>query len=136
MEPWVVTLIAAAMAASPGVLALFRGWRKDRAEATRSLVASSTDLVDRLETRLDKVDKKLEEQDETITSQDEKIESQNKQIAKQNEQIVMLSAKVSVLESEREIMLRGIEKLCQQAREGGQGPVWEPEVDEDGRIIG
>ena len=111
------------------MLALFRGWKKDKAEATRNLVTSSTDLVDRLETRLDKVDEKLGEQNQVIANQSEQIASQRKQIA-------VLAAKVNVLESEKAIMLHGIEGLCEQLQGSGQEPVWVPEVDDDGRIVG
>jgi len=122
MEATHISIILALIAIVPGSVALFRGWRKDRAEAKKAEaeaagthVMASMELVDRMEVRMDKMD---------IT------------IASQNENIVILQSEVQKLKDEREILLEGMEMLCGQLVDAGLDPVWKPVLDDEGRIVG
>lgn len=135
----VLPLLLAAIAAAPGILALFRGRHKERADAASSITDSASDLLKEYRTRIAEIEQeyrdkiaKIEaivaDQAERLRCQEREMDKQAAMIRRQQMEIDEQAKRIYVLEVERSDIMRGVSTLCAQIRGLGHEPVWEPEV--------
>lgn len=111
--PILIPLLAGMIiAAIPGILALFKGRTKEKADAAKSIAEGAALLIEQYESR-------LADLEEIVKEQAKKIKCQDLELAAQG-------VKIEDLESEREEFISGLTALCDQLREAGLEPVWEP----------
>ena len=145
----VTPLIVALVGAITGLLALFKGRSKEKADVAKAITEAAGELIEdyqskarqieedykgklaQIEERMAEQDKKMVEQDRKIDCQELKIEKQAKQIEIQAKRIREQADKIKALEIERDEILEGVLELCKQIHALGQQPVWEPETPED-----
>jgi hypothetical protein len=140
----ILPIVLAIIAASPGIVALFKGRSKEKADVAKAITEAAGELVEDLQNKIDRAERKcqediarlqqaLDEQAQQISCQELKIKKQTRQIEIQADRIREQEAEISgqadriqVLEEER----KGSLALCTQIRELGHEPVWEPESPE------
>jgi hypothetical protein len=127
----VLPILLAVIAASPGLVALLRGRRKEQADVAEAITRAAGELVEDYQKKLDRIEKKLEDQAELIRCQERKIEAQGDRLARQNIKIEEQAGRIRSLELERDEILTGVMMLCTQIHDLGHDPVWEPELPED-----
>ena len=111
-SPIIVAFIGGLLGAIPGVIALFRGLRKERAEVAERISAAAGKLVENYRERLEELEQLTEEQNVKIAAQEVRLQAQARQIAR--------------IKQERTVFLAGVQALCDQIRGLGHEPVWEP----------
>jgi len=117
----ILPVVLAIIAASPGVVALFKGRRKEKADVAEAITRAAGELVEDYQQRLERLERIVEEQ--AIT-----IDGQAKQIKRQSQTIGEQADRINTLELERDKILTGVLALCQQIHELGQDPVWRPDA--------
>ena len=127
----VLPILLAVIAASPGLVALLRGRKKEQADVAEAITRAAGELVEDYQKKLDRIEKKLEDQAELIRCQERKIEAQGDRLARQNIKIEEQAGRIRSLELERDEILTGVMMLCTQIHDLGHDPVWEPELPED-----
>jgi hypothetical protein len=120
----ILPLILAIIAAAPGIIALFRGRQKEKADVAKAITEAAGELVEEYKDRLARIEGTIAKQADRIRCQELKIERQAEKIAEQAERIM-------ALELERDEFLNGVLSLCAQIRALGHNPVWEPEPPDD-----
>lgn len=127
----ILPIVLAVIAASPGLVALLRGRKKEKADVAEAITRAAGELVEDYQKKLERIEKKLEEQAELIRCQERKIDSQAEKLARQGIKIDEQSDRIRDLELERDSILEGVMMLCTQINELGHAPVWEPESPEE-----
>jgi hypothetical protein len=127
----ILPIVLAVIAASPGLVALFRGRKKEQADVAEAITRAAGELVEDYQKKLERIEKKLEDQAELIRCQERKIESQADKLARQGIKIDEQAARIRDLELERDEVLTGVMMLCTQIHDLGHDPVWEPELPEE-----
>jgi diaminopimelate decarboxylase len=127
----ILPLALAVIAASPGLVALFRGRKKEQADVAEAITRAAGELVEDYQKKLERIEKKLEDQAELIRCQEQKIDSQAEKLARQGIKIDEQAARIRGLELERDDVLTGVMMLCTQIHDLGHDPVWEPELPEE-----
>jgi septal ring factor EnvC (AmiA/AmiB activator) len=122
-------ILLAAIAAAPGLYAIFRGRHKDKADVAKAITEAAAQLVEQYKDKIEAIEKTIARQEEKIRCQELTIERQAEKLARQAVQIQEQSARIMALEVEREDFLHGVSALCKQIREQGLHPVWEPFID-------
>ena len=139
-------LLLAIIAASPGILALFRGRSKEKAEASQVITDAAKDLLAEYRIKMDEIEEsyrarlaeveeeckmriastealyqsKMDEVEAKVKEQSEIIGCQELKIAKQQ-------IEIDRLKEEQDDFLEGVIALCAQIRKLGHNPVWEPD---------
>jgi len=113
-------ILLAVIAAIPGIAALFRGRKKEKADVATAITDAAHDLLGDYRAQIDEIKQTITEQAETIRCQERKIEAQARNIAIQQ-------LEIDALRAEQEEFLTGVNALCAQIRGLGHEPVWEPE---------
>jgi diaminopimelate decarboxylase len=127
----ILPIALAVIAASPGLVALFRGRKKEQADVAEAITRAAGELVKDYQKKLERIEKKLEEQAELIRCQEHKIDSQAEKLARQGIKIDEQAARIRGLELERDDVLTGVMMLCTQIHDLGHDPVWEPDLPEE-----
>jgi hypothetical protein len=127
----ILPLALAVIAASPGLVALFRGRKKEQADVAEAITRAAGELVEDYQKKLERIEGKLEDQAELIRCQERKIDSQADRLARQGIKIDSQAARIRDLELERDEVLTGVMMLCTQIHDLGHDPVWEPELPEE-----
>jgi chromosome segregation ATPase len=145
----VTPLIVGLIGAITGLLALFKGRNKEKADVAKAITEAAGELVEdyqskarqieedykgklaQIEERMAEQDKKMVEQGKKLDCQELKIEKQAKQIEIQAKRIREQADQIKALEVERDEILTGVMELCKQVHALGQQPVWMPEVPEN-----
>jgi chromosome segregation ATPase len=134
----ILPIVLAIIAASPGVIALFRGRSKEKADVAKAITEAAGELIEDYQNRLERLEKLVGEQAEKILCQEAKISRQARQIdiqadriREQADKIRGQADRIQALEAERDEFSQGVLSLCAQIRELGYEPVWEPESPED-----
>lgn len=116
-QTWWITLLIAIIASAPGIIALFIGKRKEKADIASTITHAASELVDDLRqevailrTRIDKYEKDIVELHCTVTLQAKQIIALTDTVDKQDKQIVTLTDTVErqalrIDEQDREIAL-------------------------------
>ena len=142
----ILPLLLAAIAAAPGVLALFRGRSKEKAEASRVITDAAKDLLAEYRVKMDEIEEsyraKLAEVEEEckmriaateamyqskMDAVEAKVKEQSKVIDCQERKIAKQQIEIDRLKEEQDDFLEGVIALCAQIRRLGHDPVWEPE---------
>ena len=100
----IIPLIVGIFAFLTGLIALWKGTRKAKADAAESVTNAAVALMGKYDDRLDRLEKTVEKQ----------------------------AAKIEKLELWRRKTLRGVLLLCNQIRGLGYEPVWEPDEEDLG----
>lgn len=123
----ILPLILAIIAAIPGIAALFRGRRKEKADVAKALSEAAGELVEGYQKKLERLEALVENQATQLADQAEKIRCQERKIDEQAVELAKQAKSIRVLERERGKFLAGVLMLCAQIRELGHEPIWEPE---------
>lgn len=126
----ILPILLAIIAASPGLVALLRGRKKEQADVAEAITRAAGELIEDYQKKLERIEGKLEEQAELIRCQAHQIESQSEQLARQDIKIEEQAKRIRDLELERDEILNGVMMLCTQIHDLGHAPVWEPEPPE------
>lgn len=135
----VLPLLLAAIAAAPGIAALFRGRHKERADVASSIMDSSSDLLKEYRTRISEIEQEyrgkiaeievvVADQAERLRCQEREMDRQASMIRRQQVEIEEQAKRIYALEVERSEFIQGVAALCAQIRGLGHEPVWEPEA--------
>jgi beta-phosphoglucomutase-like phosphatase (HAD superfamily) len=133
----ILPIVLAIIAATPGIVALFKGRSKEKADAAKIITESARDLLGEYRVKVDELEEeylaKIAAIENTVAQQAEKIQVQGRLIAQQAEEIDsqrlelgQQEARINVLEKERDEIMEGVQALCTQIRNLGHAPVWEP----------
>lgn len=120
-----IPLIAAVLLSIPGIIGLFRGLRKERADTAQAITDAADKLIKQYVVRLDEVEETVREQAAKIVEQDKRSVERDKKIAEQD-------VEIAHLKSDRMRYLRGVKALCDQIKNLGLIPVWEPNEEDLG----
>lgn len=141
----ILPLLLAAIAASPGIISLWKGRSKEKAEAANVITDAAKDLVTEYRAKMDELEaayrikveeieascrKKIEEVELAYRAKVESIEDtvrkQSQTISRQERKIANQQIEIDRLKAEQNDFLRGVTDLCSQIRALGHEPVWEP----------
>ena len=114
--PLATSIIISLIGAISGGIALFKGVRKERAEVAARIVEAADTMVEQYRTRLEECERLVKELNAKSAAQEVRLQAQARQIAR--------------LQREQEVLKAGAQALCDQIRELGHEPVWEPNGEE------
>jgi len=127
MTEVLLPLLLALIAATPGIISLWKGRKKEEADAAAVFTGAARELVEEYRAKIDEIEKTVEEQEAKIRCQDAKIDQQNVMIRRQQREMDDQAKRIYALEVERSEFIQGVSALCAQIRGLGHEPVWEPE---------
>lgn len=127
MTEVLLPLLLALIAATPGIISLWKGRKKEEADAAGAITGAARDLISEYRAKIDEIEAEQEEQAAKIKCQEQKIDQQDVMIRRQQREIDAQAKRIYALEVERSELIRGVAALCAQIRGLGHEPVWEPE---------
>lgn len=102
----IIPLLLAAIAATPGILALFKGRGKEKADITTAITEAAQDMLDEYRKKIDEYRAELQLLEKKVAEQ---------------------ACEIKRLRDEQAEFLNGVSALCTQIRGLGHEPIWEPE---------
>lgn len=126
-------IILALIAATPGIIAIIRGRKKEKAEeekiradAAKAITEAAGAMLDEYREEVVSLKRLVAQQQEEIRCLEAQVDKQTEKAAEQAVEIKKQKERIDLLEKERREILDGVRALNAQVRNLGQKPVWEP----------
>lgn len=130
----IIPVVIALIAAIPGILSLWKGRKKENADAAGVLIGSSLALLKEVKEKGDKAELDIRELKKNLKEEKMKFEAesskQQKEIGSLQTQVDQLNDQILRYRKTQGLLIRGIKILIKQLEENKINPNWNIDIDE------